>query len=246
VCCNGVCNARILSIASVPSSAGELLPPPPPAASDTAAGNDSWPRRRPAGRPRPPVRSTDWPTPVVLPAWGSAPATPALGWSTPPPTHHHHSDWGGGGGGGSRGSGNKSWLVNSDDGRGISKIILAFVTINVSVFESRKYSTWDVRDFRLSFFMVSAVPVTYIVVCSNGVSIQCNADSPDFELWPRTNPLHRSMLKNNKLEIIKILHFFNFNCLQLLVGLKSTAFHCIEENKTKIQNLEWNGMELIC
>ncbi len=158
VCCNGVCNARILSIASVPSSAGELLlPPPPPAASDTAAGNDSWPRRRPAGRPRPPVRSTDWPAPVVLPAWGSAPATPALGWSTPPT--HHHSDWGGGGGG-SRGSGNKSWLVNSDDGR--PHFTVASVIISVSVFEARKYSTWDVRDFWLNFFMRYHYTLLYV------------------------------------------------------------------------------------
>jgi hypothetical protein len=39
--------------------------------------------------------------------------------------------------------------------------------------------------------------------------------------------------------------FLNFICLQFLVGLKSTAINCIEENKTKIWYLEWSGMELI-
>jgi hypothetical protein len=125
VCCNGVCNARILSIVSVPSSAGESLLLP--TGSDTS-GNDSWPRRRPGGRPRPPVRSTDWPAPVLLPAWGSAPATPALGWSTPPT--HHPSDWGGVGSG-SRGSGNKSWIVNSDDGRGIYRSGISQVMLHM-------------------------------------------------------------------------------------------------------------------
>ena len=104
VCCNGVCNARILSIVSVPASqsAGADLP---------AAGD--WPIRR-TGHPTAPA---DWPPPaLMMPAWGSAPATPAPlgGWATPPPptapttsAHLLHSDWGGG---------NKSWIVNSDDG----------------------------------------------------------------------------------------------------------------------------------